>query len=164
MCLPSFSISLAHPKSFIWTRNWQPKRAASVNPSLSGNIGGAAHIYDFFYLWGFTSAFVIYSLLGTYFPAEETLIPATIYEDLEVIDNVEYKNDGLGDQVEVGSLSGAEKGMKSAVDSVEWTFSWSVYLEELKMLDEEFLWIWTWMDIPFWWFGVRSEEEVSLVW
>jgi nucleobase:cation symporter-1, NCS1 family len=34
-----------------------------------------------FYFWGYTSAFVVYAGLSYFFPAEETQIPATIYDD-----------------------------------------------------------------------------------
>jgi len=71
-----------------------------------------------FYLWGFTSAFVLYSLLGKFFPAEETLIPATIHEDADVLSAVEYKYDSSHTPEEVGSGSAAEKGMKSTVYSL----------------------------------------------
>jgi NCS1 family nucleobase:cation symporter-1 len=66
-----------------------------------------------FYLWGFTSAFVLYSALGKFFPAEETLIPATIHEDADVLSAVEYKDDSSHTPEEVGSGSTAEKGMTS---------------------------------------------------
>lgn len=84
-------------------------RAASVNPKLLPGIGGAYKIYTFFYIWGFTSAVVIYSALGLLFPAPETMIPATIHEDGDIISAIEYK----GEPVEDGSLEGAEKGIKS---------------------------------------------------
>lgn len=91
-----------------------PGMAASVNPSLKPHIGGAAKIYDFFYIWGFTSAFVIYSALGLIFPAKETLVEATIHEDSEIISAVEYKSE----PVEEGSLEGAEKGIKTTTDAL----------------------------------------------
>ena len=34
-----------------------------------------------FYFWGYTSAFVVYAVLSHFFPAEETQIPETIYDD-----------------------------------------------------------------------------------
>jgi len=89
-----------------------PGMAASVNPSLKGSIGGADKIYDFFYLWGFVSAFVVYSVLGTVFPARETLIPKTIHEDVDVISAVEYKSEPTE------GFDGAEKGMKENAESL----------------------------------------------
>jgi NCS1 family nucleobase:cation symporter-1 len=86
-----------------------PGMAAQVNPSLTGKVGGAEKIYDIFYLWGFSSAFVIYCVLSHFWPATETLIPATIHEDIEVMDGVEYKNDGLSTPTEVRTGSDAEK-------------------------------------------------------
>lgn len=91
-----------------------PGMAAQVNPKLK--VGGAQYIYDMFYLYGFTSAFVIYSLLSHFFPAEGTIIPATINEEVEIIGGVEYRNDGLSTPVEAGSdgLGDEKTVMKSA--------------------------------------------------
>ncbi|KAN0080450.1 Permease for cytosine/purines, uracil, thiamine, allantoin domain containing protein [Elaphomyces granulatus] len=58
-----------------------PGMASAVNPALTDSIGGAIKMYNIFYFWGFTSAFVIYSLLSLAFPAKETLIPETISGD-----------------------------------------------------------------------------------
>jgi len=76
-----------------------------VNPSLKSKIGDADKLYAMFYIWGFTSAFVIYSVLGKVFPARETLIQATIHEDTDVISSLEYKTSGEKDSTEA-----AEKG------------------------------------------------------
>ncbi|KAB5533384.1 hypothetical protein GE09DRAFT_359738 [Coniochaeta sp. 2T2.1] len=38
-----------------------------------------------FYLWGYTSAFLVYVGLSYFFPAPETIIQTTIYEDSDVI-------------------------------------------------------------------------------
>lgn len=89
--------------------------AAQVNTKL--NVGGAQYIYDMFYLYGFTSAFFVYSLLSHFYPAAGTIIPATINEEVEVIGGIEYRNDGLSTPVEAnaGSDVGDEKAvMKSA--------------------------------------------------
>ena len=80
-------------------------RAASVTPGLKGKIGNADKLYAMFYIWGFTSAFVIYSVLGKVFPAPETLIEVTIHEDADIISSVEYKTEGEKDSTEA-----AEKG------------------------------------------------------
>jgi NCS1 family nucleobase:cation symporter-1 len=71
-----------------------PGLAKAVNPSLKIN-SGIQHIYDMSYLWGFTSAAVLYVSLNWFFPAKETLLEAPIYEDVSVIDGVGYKNDGV---------------------------------------------------------------------
>lgn len=71
-----------------------PGLAKAVNPSISIS-SGIEHIYDMNYLWGFTSAFVLYWGLSWAFPAKETLLDAPIFEDVEVFDGVEYKNDGV---------------------------------------------------------------------
>ena len=70
-----------------------------------------------FYIWGFTSAFAAYCLLSHFFPAKETLIPATIHDDTEIVNGVEYKNDGLHTPVEVVE-SDEKGGMKDLTDSV----------------------------------------------
>ncbi|KAL1647258.1 hypothetical protein SLS61_007428 [Didymella pomorum] len=70
-----------------------PGLAAAVTPSL--NIGGAAFIYDMFYLYGFTSAFLVYAALSWIWPARETLISECIFEDVVVVDGVEKINDGV---------------------------------------------------------------------
>ncbi len=85
-----------------------------MNPSLKNSIGGAGKLYSIFYIWGFFSAFIVYSALGLLFPAPETLIPATIHEDSDVISAVEYK----GEPVKEGSLESAEKGVKTTTESL----------------------------------------------
>ncbi len=50
-----------------------------------GTIGDADKLYFMFYFWGYTSAFVVYVALSYFFPAEETKIPATIYDDGDMI-------------------------------------------------------------------------------
>lgn len=86
-----------------------PGLAASVNPSLEESVGGMKYIWDMFYIWGFTSAFITYIILSYFFPEQATLIPASIYEDPDVIDAVEY------DHEEVPTLDGCEKGEKDRV-------------------------------------------------
>lgn len=73
-----------------------PGMAAQVNPSLTKGVGGAEYVYDMFYIWGFTSAFVSYSLLSRFFPEQSTLIEATISGDpaFEEISASEEKADG----------------------------------------------------------------------
>lgn len=71
-----------------------PGLANAVNPKVKLN-SGIQHIYDINYLWGFTSAFVLYYALSKFFPATETLLDACIYEDNEMVDGVEVVNDGV---------------------------------------------------------------------
>jgi NCS1 family nucleobase:cation symporter-1 len=85
-----------------------PGMAASVNPSLKSGAGGAEYVYDVFYIWGFTSAFVSYAVLSHFFPATETLLDASIHEDPNISSTGEYKTDGV--EVEGGSDGGDEKG------------------------------------------------------
>jgi NCS1 family nucleobase:cation symporter-1 len=85
-------------------------RAAQVNPALANKIGGSGKIYDMFYLWGFSSAFVIYVVLSKIFPAEETLIPATIHEDDSVIDGSGYASTPVGEKTDDLETGGSEKG------------------------------------------------------
>ncbi|KAF2732398.1 allantoin permease [Polyplosphaeria fusca] len=70
-----------------------PGMAAAVNTNI--NIHGAAYIYDIFYLYGFGSAFFMYSMLSWIFPATETLVRESIHEDVIVVDGVEKINDGV---------------------------------------------------------------------
>lgn len=76
-----------------------PGLANAVNPKIKLN-SGIQHIYDMNYLWGFASAFVIYSALSKVFPATETLLDATIYEDDDIYDGVEVANDCIQDSYE----------------------------------------------------------------
>lgn len=46
-----------------------------------------------FYFWGYSSAFVIYAALSYFFPATETIIPATIYEDSDVASTGSFQED-----------------------------------------------------------------------
>ncbi|RQM06614.1 hypothetical protein DH86_00001237 [Scytalidium sp. 3C] len=97
-----------------------PGMAAQVNPALADKIGGAGKIYDMFYIWGFSSAFVIYVLLSKVFPAEETLIPVAIHEDETVIDGSDYISTPEGektDDLESG-VSGKGKTMNSVVQAI----------------------------------------------
>jgi NCS1 family nucleobase:cation symporter-1 len=71
-----------------------PGLAKAVNPSLNLN-SGIEHIYDMSYLWGFSSAAVLYVSLNKLFPAEETLLKAPIYEDVSVIDGFSCQSEGV---------------------------------------------------------------------
>lgn len=79
-----------------------PGLAAAVNGGL--DIGGAAHVYAMFYLYGFLSTFAVHAGLSWVWPARDTLIPRSIHEEVVVIDGVEVVNDGLA-KVEVESKS-----------------------------------------------------------
>lgn len=63
-----------------------------------------------FYFWGYTSAFVVYITLSHFFPAPETHVPATIYEDTDVISVAE---DEKGDS----ELGEEKKAQGVAVES-----------------------------------------------
>ncbi|RDW60276.1 putative allantoin permease [Coleophoma crateriformis] len=73
-----------------------PGLAQAVNSKVKLN-SGIEHLYDMNYLWGFTSAAVLYWSLNKFFPATETLLEAPIYEDVMVLHGVEYVNDGVHD-------------------------------------------------------------------
>ncbi|KAB5511713.1 allantoin permease [Coniochaeta sp. 2T2.1] len=62
-----------------------PGMASSVNPSILPHIGGAEKLYYMFYFWGYASAFLVYAGLSHFFPAPETIVPATIYEGSDVM-------------------------------------------------------------------------------
>lgn len=87
-----------------------PGMAKSVNATIE--VGGAQYIYDIFYIYGFTSAFVVYITLSHFFPARETLIEATIHEDVDVISGIEYKADGVH-TTSPGESDSEEKGVRS---------------------------------------------------
>jgi NCS1 family nucleobase:cation symporter-1 len=72
-----------------------PGMAAQVNPSV--NPGGARYIYDMFYIWGFTSAFVSYSVLSHFFPEPSTLLDAPISGEPDFISSEEAGSEG-GDE------------------------------------------------------------------
>jgi NCS1 family nucleobase:cation symporter-1 len=71
-----------------------PGLAKAVNPDIALPVG-IQHMYDMNYVWGFTSAFVLYCALSKLFPAVETLIDACIYDDadVEVYEGVEVVNE-----------------------------------------------------------------------
>ena len=83
-----------------------------VNPSLRAGVGDGIRVYYFFYLYGFTSAFLVHVGLSHFFPAPETLIDAAIYED-EDVPGIEYKENGSGSP---GSDAGDEKKPSKAID------------------------------------------------
>lgn len=60
-----------------------PGLAAAVNPKIKLQAG-IQHIYDMNYLWGLSSAFVLYCLLSKFFPAEETSLEASIWDDVQI--------------------------------------------------------------------------------
>ena len=96
-----------------------PGMAATVNPDLLGSIGGADKMYDIFYFWGYGSAFLVYVALNHFFPATETLIPATIHEDEQVVEGQVWTNDGLH-ELKVGEIGvdSKEKEGNSTTNSV----------------------------------------------
>lgn len=51
--------------------------------------------YDMYYLYGFASASFVYWALSYAFPATETLLEASIHEDPEVMDGLEYRKDDI---------------------------------------------------------------------
>lgn len=88
-----------------------PGMAAQVNPKLQKSVGDGVKVYYFFYLYGFTSAFVVYIALSHFFPASETLIEASIYE-VDEVPGIEYKENGSA----TAGSDADEKKMAKAVD------------------------------------------------
>ena len=89
--------------------------ARAVNPAIS--IGAIGDIYDINYLWGFTSAGLIYTGLSYIWPARETLVDATICDETKFIDGVECYNEGVSTPTEVkegGSGEMKDDGLVSA--------------------------------------------------
>ncbi|EXJ95149.1 hypothetical protein A1O1_00268 [Capronia coronata CBS 617.96] len=62
-----------------------PGLAKAVQPSIKLNAG-IMHIWDMNYLWGFTSAFVLYCAFSHFFPATETLVEESVYGDVVFYD------------------------------------------------------------------------------
>ncbi|KAJ5911115.1 uncharacterized protein N7473_000418 [Penicillium subrubescens] len=69
-----------------------PGMAHAVTPSLS--VGTINRIYDISFMWGFTSAFVIYCALNYFWPATETLVQCTISDEMTMVNGVPVYNDG----------------------------------------------------------------------
>lgn len=57
-------------------------------------------MYDCNYLYGFLSGGLMYVLLSKFFPAQETLIDAPIYDAVLIIDGMECVNDGVHEPLE----------------------------------------------------------------
>ncbi len=88
-------------------------RAAQVNPDLQSVIGDAQKLYYMFYFWGYSSAFVVYSVLCYFWPPENTMVAHTILGDSDVIageavDEEKGDSDGLDEK----------KGMDTAQEAV----------------------------------------------
>jgi NCS1 family nucleobase:cation symporter-1 len=94
-----------------------PGMAAQVNPALRPSVGDGIKVYYFFYLYGFTSAFVVYAALSHFFPAKETLIDHNIYED-EDIAGVEYDEREKEGSDGNGSVDDEKKVVKDNSHSV----------------------------------------------
>jgi len=84
-----------------------PGLARSVNPDLDVGTGG--YIYNFNYIWGFSTAFILYSGFSYVWPAKETLIVATIHGDTEFVDGMEVYSEGFGTPVELVEGKSATK-------------------------------------------------------
>ena len=69
--------------------------------------GGIQHVYDMFYLYGFTSAFVVYVSLSWIFPPADVKIPKAIHEAITVVDGIEAINDGLNTTKAAGRKAGS---------------------------------------------------------
>ncbi len=87
-----------------------PGMAASVNPDLASQIGGAQKLYYMFYFWGYSSAFVVYSLLSYFWPAEDTMVAHTILDDSDVME-------GSAVDEEKGDSDGPEE--KKAIEATQ---------------------------------------------
>lgn len=89
-----------------------PGMANAVNPSLI--VGNVEHVYDINYLYGFSVAFVLYSVLSKLFPAEETLILETIHGDVEYSEGLEFKSQGEYPQEERSMEEGSMEEKKTS--------------------------------------------------
>ncbi|KAK4504971.1 hypothetical protein PRZ48_002934 [Zasmidium cellare] len=70
-----------------------PGLARAVNPSIKLSAG-IVHLYDINYIYGLVSAAVLYYAVSYFFPAKETLLPESIYDDDQIVEGVEYDADG----------------------------------------------------------------------
>jgi NCS1 family nucleobase:cation symporter-1 len=78
-----------------------PGMAAAVTPSLA--VGAIDDIYDISFMWGFSSAFVIYTALNYFWPDTNTLIESTIRDETQIVNGVKVYNDGLATPSETQS-------------------------------------------------------------
>ncbi|KAH7379953.1 permease for cytosine/purines, uracil, thiamine, allantoin-domain-containing protein [Cadophora sp. MPI-SDFR-AT-0126] len=78
-----------------------PGMAKAVNSDIKINAG-IEHIWDMNYLWGFSSAFVLYVGLSKAFPAEETLLEGMIWDD-SAQEGIEVGSSGDDREGELGS-------------------------------------------------------------
>lgn len=88
-----------------------PGMAVTVNPNLHIS-DGINHVYEMYYLWGFTSAGFVYWALSRIWPAEETILLATVYED----DAVDGESVG-GDTEKSDGAEGEKKGVISGIEA-----------------------------------------------
>ncbi|KAF2168101.1 hypothetical protein M409DRAFT_21546 [Zasmidium cellare ATCC 36951] len=70
-----------------------PGLAQAVNPDIKLSAG-IVHLYDINYIYGLVNAAVLYYAVSYFFPAKETLLPESIYDDDQVVEGVEYDEDG----------------------------------------------------------------------
>ncbi|KAH8893589.1 putative allantoin permease [Thozetella sp. PMI_491] len=91
-----------------------PGLAKAVSPNVS--IGsGIEHIFEMSYLWGFSSAALVYCVLNYFFPAPETLLDDPITEEVKIVDGVEIVNDGVHSLTKARGRVG-ENGTDSSID------------------------------------------------
>ncbi|EME48022.1 hypothetical protein DOTSEDRAFT_167544 [Dothistroma septosporum NZE10] len=67
-----------------------PGLAHAVNSSIS-LPSGIIHLYDMNYIYGLTSAAVVYFVLSYFCPATETLLDESITVDADVVESIEYR-------------------------------------------------------------------------
>lgn len=89
-----------------------PGLAKAVNPSISLSAG-ITHVYDINYIYGLTSGAAVYFVLSYFWPAPETLIPDSIYDDCGVVEyNAALDSDEAGSSknaIEMSIASGSGK-------------------------------------------------------
>jgi nucleobase:cation symporter-1, NCS1 family len=78
-----------------------PGMAHAVTPTIT--VGTIDDIYDISFMWGFSSGFVVYYALNYIWPATETLLESTIYDEMTFVNGVEVFNDGLETPLEKAS-------------------------------------------------------------
>jgi NCS1 family nucleobase:cation symporter-1 len=77
-----------------------PGLVHAVNPKI--NIGGAIYISDINFLYGFSSAFLVFVVLNLIWPAKETLLTDCIWSDEGVLESqsIEESTSNKGDFIE----------------------------------------------------------------
>jgi NCS1 family nucleobase:cation symporter-1 len=91
---------------------------SSLAQAVSSNISlpsGIVHIYDMSYIYGLASAATVYFVLSHFFPAHDTLLEESVFDDVIIV-GMEYRqgSDKASDKegVTVSIASKREEALK----------------------------------------------------